>query len=591
MSIKAIFPVAALAALGLIALIYWPVHQAGFVWVDKIFFYDNAWLRYGDSWRHLVFRNFYDWSEYFRPLVIALFVLQLHAFDVAPGPMHLVSLGVHLASTLLVGLVALRLTPQPPATVWPKIFTIAAMLLYGLHPALAEPVVWIACQFELIVNFFILLGLLLNLQIKQRGLRACAIAICFFLAACSHESAVAFPLLLVLVDWVRAEVPLQAGTLVAMRSLWRRQWPVYLGVFGSGIAYLAVRYWGLGFLLHGSGKHVEFSIAHLQTVCFIYLTYWRVLLWPMLDLGPLHVVDTSRFISLSGASLAIDCAAVALLGGGIYLAWKRNPMGCLIMAVTIALLPVLHILPIADASLYHERYALIPLAMACAFLPCVLAGVAMTRRIAVVTAALVAAWLGLAIMNNRVSIPAWSDETRLWLLELRQHPESEEAKVHLLSTYLEQNDRPHARELAAQMMLDTHPCATCMINIANLSLADGNVAIAEDALDRAKKSMHPQESLRTQQTYIVAIGQLRELKHDIPGAEEAFRDAITLDPFNAQAQMSLALMLARQSDEPAARKALNDALPLFSPSERENQRKLFELTLLASSTTKTIVPH
>ncbi len=282
--------------------------------------------------------------------------------------------------------------------------------------------------------------------------------------------------------------------------------------------------------------------------------------------------------------------------------WRRSPLGnanrvgYLILGATVALVPVLHLVPVPfNSSLYHERYALMAVAIVCALLPRALDALwsaqVNSNLVRPAVSIFAVAWLCVAVVNVRVTVPLWSDETRLWLLALKQHPDSLESKVHLLSTYLEQDDRPHARELAAQMMTDTRPCATCMINIANLSLADGNVAVAEEALDRAKNSMHFGESPRIEQAYIVAVGQLRELKRDIPGAEEAFRDAITLDPFDTQARMSLALMLARQGNESAARKALNEALPLFSPIERENQRKMFEQALSTSLSTKTLAPH
>lgn len=54
------------------------------------------------------------------------------------------------------------------------------MLLYGLHPALIEPVTWIDCQFDMAATLFMLLGLLVNTCIKHRLSRAIAISSCFF---------------------------------------------------------------------------------------------------------------------------------------------------------------------------------------------------------------------------------------------------------------------------------------------------------------------------------------------------------------------------------------------------------------------------
>lgn len=591
MSNKTVLSLAAFAIVCLTALIYWPVLQAGFVWDDKNIFHDNAWLRYGDGWKELVFHNFYEWINYFRPLVVALFVLEVRAFDVVAGPMHLVSLGIHLTNTLLVGLLALSLFPERRASRSSAIAASVAMLLYGLHPALIEPVIWISCQAELMVTCFMLLGLLLNTQIAHPVFRAVAVAACFFLAACAKESAVSFPLLLVLIDWMRGAAPYQDGhgrIVARLRSLWQRQWPIYVGVLSAGIAYLGIRYWALGFLVQPHGAQPALSLAHLQTVSYIYMTYWRILIWPMVELGPVHIVDASRFATFGAASFAIDLAAVVLPCGGIWLAWKRKPFGYLIMAVTVALLPVLHIVPVAfDYSLYHERYAMTAVAMACALLPCVVASIALPRvqlrRFAIAASAITLAWLGLAVMNIRVTLPLWSDETKLWLWVLQEHPESTAAKNHLLSTYIELNDHVHARQVADMLMADDEICPICMVNIASLAVADGDMARAAIALEKAKQTISPHSEPSLVQGFILATGQLREMKHDLQGAELAYRDAIAMEPMDPQAQMNLALLLARQGNAPEARKQAELALSLLAPDQRKAQGKFFEETLDAYS--------
>ena len=94
--------------LGAIALAYWPVVHGDFVWDDVVNFRWNTWLTEGDQWKHYIFRDFNYWKYYFRPLVVGLFTLQLRLFDGAPGPMHAVSLAIHLLNTAMVGLLALR---------------------------------------------------------------------------------------------------------------------------------------------------------------------------------------------------------------------------------------------------------------------------------------------------------------------------------------------------------------------------------------------------------------------------------------------------------------------------------------------------
>jgi len=585
---KSITAVISLGILGLVVWIYWPAHQAGFVWVDKIIFHNAAWLRTGDGWKRLVFHSFYEWINYFRPLVVALFVIEVRAFDVAPGPMHVVSLGIHLANTLLVGLLALNLRGERPGANKSSLRLVGmAMLLYGLHPALIEPVVWISSQFELVVTFFMLLGILLNATIRHPVSRAFAVATCFFLAACAKESAVSFPLLLLVFDWMRRESqrPIQEP-LAALQSLWRRQWPVYLCVLVAGFAYLALRYWALGFLVQPNGSQPGFSLARLQTVSFLYLTYWRIVVWPMAGMGPIHPIDLHQFATFGTTTGPIDLVAFAIFLYGLYFAWKRRPFGCLILAVTVALIPVLHIVPVEfDTSLYHERYAMIGVAMTCAILPFVVSSISWPnskpRSVVIGASTVVIAWLGLAMVNIRVTLPLWSDEAKLWLWVLQEHPESLDAKDHLLSVYLELNDHVHARRMADLLMVEKRPCPTCMVNIANLAISDGDLPRATVALERAKQMIARQAPQSLVLGYIITTGQLREMKHDSRGAEEAYRDAITMGPLDPKAQMSLALLLARQGRMLEARKQAELALSLFAPDERDEEHRQFEYVLMS----------
>lgn len=362
----------ALATMGLVAIIYWPVAHGGWYWDDHVCFHDEAWLRYGDGWKQFIFQNFCDWVDYFRPLVVAMLVVEVRTFDVAPGPMHLVSLAMHLTNTLLVGLLAVRLTAKFPTSIKPVFSLAFSMLFYGLHPILIEPVFWIGCQYEQVLTFFILLGLLLNASIRQELARGLAVATCFFLAACSKESAISFPLIVLVLDAMATRSDhMQSSCAATFQSIWKRQGRVYICLLLAGIAYLLLRYWALGFVVHPLGAQSPLSLARWQKSCFTYVMYWRMMVWPMLGLGPIHQVDEQRFATIDPALLAIDVVALIILLGGLYLFARKKLIGYLILAASVALFPVLHIIPIGfNESLYHERYAMTALAIACAFLPC-----------------------------------------------------------------------------------------------------------------------------------------------------------------------------------------------------------------------------
>src|SRR5262249_53385997 len=155
------------------------------------------------------------------------------------------------------------------------------MLFYGLHPALIEPVVWISAQFDLLVTFFTLASVLLNRTLRSLWIRALAVAFCFFLAACAKESAITIPLLLLLFDWMGVDAGHPRDWTGQLRALFQRQWPVYASILTAGACYLALRYWALGMLVHPITREPMLSLERWQTISFTYLTYWRILAWPM----------------------------------------------------------------------------------------------------------------------------------------------------------------------------------------------------------------------------------------------------------------------------------------------------------------------
>lgn len=581
----------------LVGLVYWPLHLADFVWDDQVCMHDAAWLRSGEGWKQFISADFCGWKNYFRPLIVALFAIELRASDATPGPMHLISLALHLANIVLVGLLARTLSTERGNPVKTNLLACAAMAFYGLHPALIEPVAWISCQAELVLTFLVLLGLLANAGIRRVGLRAVAVATCFFLASSAKESAITFPALLLLFDWISTP-PQQddRGYLGQARVLLRRQWPVYLAVFAAGIAYLVLRDVALGFLLGGTSSTPLPLLARLQSVSYTLLTYWRILVWPMTGLAPTHDMDQQQFQTFTVASAGIDVAAIALVLAGVYGTLKRNPFGYAVLAVTIALFPVLHILPVHfDPSQYHERYLMLGLALALALLPRMVHAVsvpAQMLRIATIgVPALGLLWLALAMINIRVTVPLWSNSTRLWQWDLTQNPQSQIAKTNLLALYVEHDDRIHAHELADQLLAEKTACTLCLINIAALAMVEGDQARATMALDAAATSMGQRTEPFVWKAFIVARARLRESEHDLAKAAEDYDDAIRMDPLDPKSRMAFALFLARQGDITEARAALNEALPLLSPDVREVSRQFFELTLAAATNPAQPAPH
>jgi len=585
------FALTGLAVLVLVTAVYWPAHAAGFVWDDYKFLLDSGWMTDRSYWPHLIAHGFPEWASYYRPLGVVLYLVETNAADFQPMPMHLLSLGIHFLNTAMVGLLARRLLwlRAPEAT--SRIDTVAlpgvAMLIYGVHPALVEPVVWISAQFDMLTTTFILAGLLLNLRLQNRGLRATGVALCFLSSALFKEAALSLPFMLFVLDWLTATdgmAPPGQTLQRRARLIVSRQWPVYAATFAAGLVYLALRAWSIGFLVNPSA-HADWSLwPYLQTVSYTYLSYWKLIVWPMSGLSPIHSVDTAAFATLSARLIAIDIAAIAIALLGLRLFLKQTPVGGLIASVTAALLPVLHLIPIDfAASLYHNRYAMNAIAMACAFLP-LLWRIARaqhdTRPVRRAMALVAIVWLLLAMVNTRQCIPLWSTNTALWQWALSENPNSVEARQSLLAAYVRAGDLAKALPLADAMMQDdaTRACLGCLLNIAALRVDLSDAQGADDALKQAKSDMDRSTTMRRAYlgTYILLSGQLGELRHDDGEAEEAYRAAVAFNPQLAEARLRLALLLARTQRLDEARQHYALALPLYLPDERARLQRQFD---------------
>jgi hypothetical protein len=592
------FATFSIVVLALVAILYWPVIHANFVWDDVVDFQEKAWLRSGDDWTHYVFKDFNYWTNYFRPIGVALFTLQVRLFNGAPGPMHAFSLFVHLINTFLVGLVSLLLSEyafsNSQATAKRMYFVAGAMLFYGIHPVLIEPIAWIGSQFDLVLTMLILLGLLARLRVRNILLRAGTIALLFFMAACTKESAISFPLILLVFDWLLIEKTAHQSICSNFLALTRKNWPVYLAIIVAGLGYLAFRHWALGKIVDPFAPSSLSALARLQEVCFLYVHYWKTLLLPMTAMSPIHPIDELQFNQVSLQPLLTDIVAIGLVLSGLYLAARRSPtIGCMILVVPAALLPVLHIASSNfDSSLYHERYAMTALACVCPMIPLALMSTPNSSRLRksgpLLLASIGLLWLAVAVINIRSTLPLWSNNVNLWRWALVEYPNSIEAKDGLLSAYINAKDDANAHRLINKLIADRVDCTNCMLNAAILDISENNPTDAAKSLDRVKKSKEILADKKMFGMYLLSTGQMLVQQGNLVDAEGSLRAAVGIEPLDPQPRISLAIALALQGKAEEARKVGEVGILMLSSSEGDVRRAA--LNKIISSNAKS-TPH
>ncbi|MFO0949948.1 MAG: hypothetical protein U0835_02120 [Isosphaeraceae bacterium] len=215
-------------------------------------------------------------ADTYRPLALSLIALERRAFGEAVAPYHAVSLALHAAVSLLVMAVFGRLAGA-------RLGWLTA-LLFAVHPVHAEAVAMVYGQLELVSALFVLLTVGLYERSRRDGVRPAPFALavaCAFAAACSKESALVLPALLLLVraawmsDRGNAEGRARAPARRFVRGL---GWDLLFWVVP--LLYLGLRYRALGTLApdaeatvtlgYSFGQRVKtviVSLAHALRLC------------------------------------------------------------------------------------------------------------------------------------------------------------------------------------------------------------------------------------------------------------------------------------------------------------------------------------
>lgn len=585
----------AAAVLLLAWVAYWPVRHAGFVWDDLISFVENDWLRTGSQWQQYVLRDFHGWSNYFRPLGVVLFTLQVRLFDNQPGAMHLVSLALHLGCTALVGTITAHCTRALGFTEWTRAAWLATcMVAYGLHPALIEAVAWIGCQFELLVTCFTLLGAWATVAMRSMGLRAATLGLCFFLAACAKESAIVFPALVLLLDWAlwcRKHRHIDASML--RRKFLARNLAAVVAMAAAGIAYLCFRYAALGYLLHPAPMYGgELSaFGNAQKIAWTLWSYLKMLVVPAMDLNPVHSFDPADFEIVRPGLLVAAAAAIVGVCWVAFAAIARGSVAaCLLLTLVAGLFPVLNILPMGYAiSLYHERYIMMALALCCVLLPLLRwprLDALRPRAKGAVAGAIVLAWVASSLLTIRTTLPLWNDDELLWRWAITRNATNEVVQYNLVAALLRGGRIGEANAFADRFVALGAECARCDIEVASFELDRGNTKRAAALVERLSASERVAEDLDVRGNYFLAAGQLVFAQGHFGDAVVLLRAGIELRPDEPSSYVLLAEALAGSGNRTEAILAAERAVTKATTAAARSALKQWRDNFIEATTEK-----
>jgi hypothetical protein len=398
-----------------------------YVWDDWQLFINDPALRMPDTALEALTRPILPGTTYFRPLPLASMAAEFLTVGLNPAVSHGANLLLHALNTLLVGWIAIHLTSTYQGQDR-SLRVLLASLIYAVHPALIEPVAWVAGRFDLMVTFFMLAAIWGSLAL-QGWPRMAWVGCMFFLAALSKEMAATLPLILALLYLH------QKNAEDTWASIWRRfwttgEWKLYATLFIIGLAYLALRAYFMGHISHQDDTvayQFEGPLHHLAFVGQTVLFYLKMTFWPFADISPQHPLSPADLGQ--GQRLLGWLASVSLTIMTVLAIASRRSAALLFAAYVIALLPVLNIIPLTiGGNIGHERFLAMPLALFALCFSLLHAperiSPAMHRTLPILTGVMIIAWLAFAVVNIRITLPLWTNEYSLWSWAYAKHPES-----------------------------------------------------------------------------------------------------------------------------------------------------------------------
>lgn len=404
-----------------------PALDGGFVYDDHHYLVDNPSVS-GDApvWTRPLGEPL---QGLWRPLTVASWRMQWSP-GTGAGPFRALNVALHAAVALLVVAVARALgCSRTGATL--------AGILFAVHPAHAEAVAWVTGRAELLAALLVLAAWWCHLR---RGTAASLAAPLLVALAClSKENALVAPVLFAAADVLLGRRP----------PPWAR-W----GTLGlAALAVLAAREAVLPQALPGDGPFDGAGAGARVAIALNVLGLsLRVLAWP----HPLRVDYHRDEVAL----LRPELLAAVLLGVTLVLLLlrRRRPLPAAGLLLTgVALLPVLHLLPIGEP--FAERFLYLPSVPFCIALGALL-GEALSRSAASRNGlggalALAGGLVLAALPASRAATAVFRDDMTLWRNAVAVAPDLPLPRYNLGRELLERGEvltRDHAHPGAADLL-------------------------------------------------------------------------------------------------------------------------------------------
>jgi len=343
--------------------VYFNALSNGFVYDDTDQVLENHWIRDVNHIPDVFSKSAWGFqgettlSNYYRPLMHLIFMLNYYVFVLRPWGFHLLNILFHAGVSVLVFIVTSRLLGASSRSFQPddkgfigalQPLPFVAAFLFATHPIHTEAVAWVSGVPELSYTFFFLLSFYFYIRFAEgtKGMYPLSL-VSFSIATLCKEPALTLPILLVAYDYIFGN---RTGGYL---PLIRRYLP-YLLVAG---AYLGLRYHALGGFSPQEPHIVLSAYGYMINVFPLFIQYLETLLLPF-NLNAFHVLHpiSSLFETMGIVSFAITAGFVVVT----FIAFKKKSKLCFgLLVIALPLLPSLYI-PAVGENVFAERYLYLP---------------------------------------------------------------------------------------------------------------------------------------------------------------------------------------------------------------------------------------
>lgn len=552
-----------------ILVVFWPATHNGLVWDDHITFEQAADYKqmHLAGMMHAISEPLIYSNNYFRPLTVLTFMLQLKIFGLDPGGLHLFSVIMHSLNTVLLSCLIWILLDNA-RSVTRLLYTLSGGLVYGFHPALIEPTVFISSRFDLLTTFFLAIALILD-QVRLRpGVRVLAIAVTFLFAALSKEMALALPACLPFYHFATL-----SNRPSKVRDILRRLWieghgQTYVALVLGGIVYLVLRYTVLGYLLEPGAVErgdIGNAIQHIALVGLSISQYLLLIFYPFGNLSPSHMATIPVSLSNPHAWTGL-LLLVLVIGTTLVLHLRRQPNpGWYVLAIFASLFPILNVVVTnrPTDAFFSESFLVFPI-----FIAVLLLTVAWYRArnawqisisdsIQKVFPVIPLAWIALGIVSVISTTGLWKNDITLWGYVLYKQNKVNQLALNNYGNGLITNGQIENALQVNQLAVKTFPENPASWHGLAITLSQlDRYADAEQAEKRAIE-LNPNKS-----QYHVSMGYALYKQNRLDAAMNAYLEAYRINPDYVPALTSLAYLSEHLRDYKDADRYMSRAIDL-----------------------------